>query len=113
MLEFAVLKLTQVELGQTIGVSGAAIARIEAGAYKPTEAAIKLICSTYHVNYLWLTKGEGPMMEALDTDALVDKYMAGESEWAKSIMKSFAKLPDEEWYKFRDMLETIKKEGHL
>ena len=107
------LKLTQVELGKTIGVSGAAIARIEAGAYKPTEAAIKLICSTYHVNYLWLTTGEGQMLEKLDTDALVDKYMDGESEWAKSVMKSFAKLLDEEWYKFRDMIERIKKEGHL
>lgn len=107
------LGLTQVELGKTIGVSGAAIARIEAGAYNPTEAAIKLICSTYHVNYLWLTQGEGPMMEELDTDALVDKYMAGESEWAKSVMKSFAKLPDAEWIRFRDMIEQIKKEGHL
>ena len=107
------LHLTQQELGNVIGISGAGVARIEAGASSPTEAALKLICATYHVNYLWLTQGEGPMMEELDTDALVDKYMAGESELAKSIMKSFAKLPDEEWIKFRDMIEQIKREGHL
>lgn len=106
------LGLTQVELGKVIGVSGAAIARIEAGAYKPTEASIKLICTKFHVNYNWLTEGQGDMMEDLDTDALVEKYMVGESEWAKSVMKSFAKLPDEEWRRFRDMIERIKKEGH-
>lgn len=104
--------LTQEELGNLLGVQNAAISKIENDRVVPTDASIKLICATYHVNYLWLTQGEGPMMEELDTDALVDKYMAGESEWAKSVMKSFAKLPDEEWYRFRDMIEKIKKEGH-
>lgn len=104
--------LTQEELGNLLGVQNAAISKMETDRVIPTDASIKLICATYHVNYLWLTQGEGPMMEELDTDALVDKYMAGESEWAKSVMKSFAKLPDEEWFKFRDMIEKIKKEGH-
>lgn len=104
--------LTQEELGNLLGVQNAAISKIENDRVVPTDASIKLICATYHVNYLWLTQGEGPMMEELDTDALVDKYMAGESEWAKSVMKSFARLPDSEWIKFRDMIERIKKEGH-
>lgn len=105
--------LTQEELGKLLGVQNAAISKMETDRVVPTDASLKLICATYHINYLWLTKGEGQMMEALDTDALVEKYMVGESEWAKSVMKSFAKLPDEEWYKFRDMIERIKKEGHL
>ena len=104
--------LTQVELGQVLGISGAGVGKIETNASQPTEAAIKLICASYHVNYLWLTEGTGEMMEELGTDELVDKYMAGESEWARSVMKSFARLPDEEWAKFRDMIERIKKEGH-
>ena len=106
------MNLTQVDLGKVLGISGAGVGKIETNNSQPTEAAIKLICATYHVNYLWLTQGEGKMMEDLDTDALVEKYMTGESEWAKSVMKSFAKLPDEEWVRFRDMIERIKKEGH-
>ena len=105
--------LSQEELGVFLGVKNSAVSKFETNRVVPTEASIKLICATYHVNYLWLTEGEGSMMEDLDTDTLVDKYMAGESEWAKSVMKSFAKLPDEEWYKFRDMIERIKKEGHV
>lgn len=104
--------LTQEELGKLLGVQNAAISKMETDRVVPTDASIKLICATYHVNYLWLTQGVGEMLEKIDTDALVDKYMAGESEWAKSVMKSFAKLPDEEWYKFRDLIEKIKKEGH-
>lgn len=106
------LHLTQVEFGKVIGISGSGVSQIEGGFSQPTEAAIKLICSTYHVEYLWLTEGEGPKMESLTTDALVEKYMAGESPVAISIMKAFAKLPDEEWIKLRDLIDRIKKEGH-
>lgn len=104
-------KLTQVELGQLIGITGAGVSYIESGGSQPTEAALKLICSTYHIRYAWLVTGEGNMYEQLDTDALVEKHMAGESEFAKSIMKGFAKMPYEEWVKFRDKMEEIKKEA--
>lgn len=105
------LHLTQVELGKTIGISGSGVSQIESNASQPTGAAIKLICATYHVNYLWLAEGEGPMMETMTTDALVEKYMAGESQVAISIMKAFAKLPDEEWIRLRDIIDKVKKEG--
>lgn len=106
------LKLTQAEFGKAIGISDAAVSKIESGINTPAENTIKLICATYHVNYLWLTEGEGPMMESMTTNALVEKYMAGESPIAISIMKAFAKLPDEEWVKLRDLIDKIKKEGH-
>ena len=106
-----VLGLTQVQLGELIGVSGPAIARIEAGQSNPTEAALRLICARYHVSYTWLTTGAGEMMEAMDTDALIEKYMPNESEFTKSIMKSFARLPDSEWERLRDLIEKIKRES--
>lgn len=107
------LHLTQVELGKVIGLAGASVAKIEAGASGMTEAAMKLLCTTYKVNYLWLTEGKGPMMQDLSLEDLVDKYMAGESPLAVSIMKAFVRLPDEDWAKFRDMIDRIKNEGSL
>lgn len=106
------LKLTQAEFGKSLGISDAAVSKIESGINTPAENTIKLICATYHVNYLWLTEGEGPMMETMTTDAIVEKYMAGESPIAISIMKAFAKLPDEEWVRLRNLIDRIKKEGH-
>lgn len=105
------LHLTQVQLGNVIGISGAAVAQIEANASRPTEAAIRLICATYKVNYNWLTEGDAPMFQELSMDDLVDKYMAGESPLAISITKAFAHLPLEEWVKLRDLIDRIKKEG--
>ena len=104
-------KETQVDFGKLIGVSGAAISQIESNNSQPTEAAIKLICATYNVDYRWLTTGQGEMFLPMDTDALVDKYLAGESELTKAIMKAFAKLPDDECDKWFEMLKCIKKEG--
>ena len=105
------LDLSQVKFGEAIGVSGPAVAKIESGINNPSESTIKLICATYNVDYRWLTTGQGEMFLPMDTDALVDKYLAGESELTKAIMKAFAKLPDEECDKWFEMLKRIKKEG--
>lgn len=105
------LGLSQSEFGQSIGISDAAISRLESGVNSPSERTVKLICSTYHVNYLWLTRGDGDMMEALDRPALVEQAMAGESPLAVSIMKAFAELPDREWERLRDLIDRIKNEG--
>lgn len=105
------LHLTQVELGQVIGIAGASVAAVEAGNSRMTEAAIRLICGKYNVSYAWLTEGVGEMWTPKDLDDLVDQYTNGWPEFARSIMRSFVRLPDEEWQKVIDLVEKIKKEG--
>jgi len=108
-------KMSQEEFGQRLGLSRSAVANLEDAENRLKdgipESTINLICATFDVQYRWLAEGEGDMIAHQDTDALVDKYMEGESEFAKSIMKAFARMPDGEWIKFRDLLEQIKKEG--
>lgn len=105
------LHITQVELGDVIGIQGGSVAKIESGASRPTEAALKLICSTYHVNYLWLTEGRGEMLEAESPGDMIERLMAGESPLAVSIMKAFAELPAEEWIRLRDLIDQVKEKG--
>ncbi len=53
-----VLKMSQVEFGREIGVSGAAISRIEKkGERGLTEQMLKSVCREYHVRREWLTEG--------------------------------------------------------
>lgn len=109
-------KLSRREFADRMGVSQGVIQNAEEAEVrlkdgKISESLLKMICSTYKVNYLWLTEGRGEMMQDLSLEDLVDKYMAGESPLAVSIMKAFVRLPDEEWTKFRDMIDRIKKEG--
>lgn len=105
------LNLSQEGFGEKLGVKKSAISKLENGSNNPTDAMIKHICVVYHVNYLWLTEGQGEMLEEEDAEAMIERVMAGHSEFAISIMKAFTKLPDEEWYKLRDLIDKIKKEG--
>lgn len=103
--------MSQDSFAVSIGVSGAAVSKIESGVNSPSEQTIKLICQTYHVNYLWLTEGRGDMLERETPAEMVERLMAGESPLAISIMKAFAELPDAEWARLRDLINRIKETG--
>lgn len=105
------LRLTQVELGQAIGISGAAIAKLEADATTTTEAAKRLICSKYSVSYAWLTEGVGEMWTPKDLEDIMDSYTVGWPEFARAIMRSFVRLPDEDWQQVIELVERVKNEG--
>lgn len=104
-------KLSQIEFGEMIGISDAAVSRLESGANSPSERTLKLICRVFHVSYLWITTGEGPMLEPESPEMMVERLMAGESPLAVSVMKAFAALPIEEWRRLRDMIDQVKGEG--
>lgn len=107
------LHLTQVQLGKLLGISGAAVSQIETNSSKPTEAALKLICSTYHVYYLWLTTGQGPMLEddaAARIDRIIEMGAPNADPFFKAQVRAYAALmTDEDWIIFRDMVDKIRQ----
>ena len=105
--------ITQVQLGDLIGLSGSGVASAEIGRSKLTEAALKLICATYHINYLWLTEGQGDMLEEETTDDMIERLMAGESPLAIQIMKAFARLPREEWERLSAIMDAVEQKRPL
>ena len=105
-------KLSQTAFGERLGVSKDVIANLELGRVEPSVSVINLICMTFDIEPLWLKDGIGEMKKApADDDELVDRIMAGENEFAKSIMKAFAKLSDDEWVKLRELVDALKKAG--
>lgn len=118
-LEASATKLTQIEFAEKLNISRGMLTNMEDCEKRLKngipDRILRHICEVFHVNYVWLTTGEGDMIEdrPFDSDALVEKYMANETELSKSIMKAFAKLPDEEWVKFRELVDRIKKEGGI
>jgi transcriptional regulator with XRE-family HTH domain len=105
------LRLTQVELGQVVGISGGGIAKAESDSSKLTEASIRLICSKYNVSYAWLTEGVGEMWTPKDLEDIMDSYTVGWPEFARAIMRSFVRLPDEDWQQVIELVERVKNEG--
>lgn len=59
-LRESILKMTQNEFGEAIGIKGAAISRIERGISTLTKSRGMLICSKFGVrsDWLWYNKGE-------------------------------------------------------
>lgn len=109
------LGLSQAEFGKSLGISDAAVSKIESGVNNPSESTLKLICTTYHVYYLWLTTGQGPMFED-DVTARIDRIVEKSAPNADAVFKAQLKayaalLSDEDWILFRDMVDRIRSES--
>jgi transcriptional regulator with XRE-family HTH domain len=111
-------KVTQADFGRELGVAREVITSYEIDKVTPSDPFIKLICRTYNVSYAWLKDGIGPMVLPPDTDdELVDEVMSGSNEFAKSVMRAFARAGKKNpaiWdvlKQLTDELEEIKKSG--
>ncbi|WP_268807854.1 helix-turn-helix domain-containing protein [Metasolibacillus fluoroglycofenilyticus] len=86
-----VLKLSQEDFGRKLGITKTAISKIETGRNNLTDSTIKLLCTNFNVNEVWLRTGKGEMfietatfsldeqarihnLSALDLD-IVKRYM--------------------------------------
>ena len=93
-----ILKISQDEFGSRLGVTGAAISRIESGGNKVTDQMVKAVCREFSVDYIWLTTGVGEMLVENDDDIMesIDRIMLGENEFHKNLFKALAKASDED-----------------
>lgn len=62
------LKLSQEAFGEKLGVTGAAISKIESGQRNLTEQMVLAIGRAFNTNEEWLRSGEGEMFESIDID---------------------------------------------
>lgn len=70
------LSLTQSDFGAKIGLTGAAITRIEKGNNNPSEQTLLSICREFNVNEEWLRTGNGDIFEQLTESEKLMKYTA-------------------------------------
>lgn len=106
-------KVTQAEFGAKLGVAREVITSYEIGRVIPPEPTIRLICSTYGINYHWLKDGDGPMYLPPDSDdELVDRVMTGENEFARRMFRVFARLTDEQWAIIKEIVDALAEENN-
>lgn len=101
------LGLTLEQFGEKIGMKKNSISQIENNKNKLIDSNIKAICREFNVDYLWLTTGKGEMFIENDNDtiALIDRIMAGENEFHKNLMKSFARLNENDLLVLEKLLD--------
>ena len=104
-----VLKMSQVEFGREIGVSGAAISRIEKGERGLTEQMLKSVCREYHVRREWLTEGTGEMFRWDKSDLLerIDALLKTQGDPAQRLVRAFVAMRDDEWAALRRFIHRL------
>ena len=91
------LDLTLEKFGERLGVKKNAISALENGRNSLTDQMTKAICREFHVDYIWLTSGEGEMFVESDDDfySRIDQVMAGENEARKNMIKTLLYASDD------------------
>lgn len=103
-----VLRLTQSELGNTLGLGKAAVSKMESNTSTITEQNIKLICKEFNVNYDWLVDGKGEIF--IDTDRTTIELLADDYKLRPvevSLIEKFVKLDEEERNVLLNYLQNV------
>ena len=104
-------KISQTEFAISIGSTRPAYVAYELDKVVPNDSVLELISIKYKCNFLWLKTGEGPEKLDVTDDELVEEIMTGSNEYAKSIMKAFARLGDEEWAMLKKVMDKLLESG--
>lgn len=92
------LNLTLEKFGGKLGVTKQTVSRIENGINNLTEQMTKAICREFHVDYIWLTTGEGDMFLDADDDfkEQIDQIMSSETDARKNLFKFMLTLSEDD-----------------
>lgn len=108
-----ILGLTMESFGDTLGVAKNTISQWENGTNNISESMLKAICREYHVNYFWLTEGDGePFIDLPETtiDELALEYELDEFE--KSMIIEFLRLKKDEREIIKKYISNLIKKDH-
>lgn len=102
------LDLTLEKFGERLGVKKNAISALENGRNSLTDQMTKAICREFHVDYIWLTSGEGEMFVESDDDfySRIDQIMAGENDKRRSMIKALLYADDEDIEAFDRLVDS-------
>lgn len=107
------VNLSQEAFGNRIGLTKAAISKIEKGVSKMSEQTILSICREFNVNEDWLRTGKGNMFSPMSEDEELDNYIGrisgGEDKFKKNLLKALCKLTDEEWNVLKKIIAEMKE----
>lgn len=102
------LGITLEEFGKKVGVTRSAIGRIEKGERKVTEQMALSICREFHVNYYWLTEGEGEMFANMPDsafDEIVEEYNLDKDD--ERMLRKYLELSPEHRKILKDYFKSI------
>ena len=112
------LHVTQVEFGESLGITQSAISAVESGKVKLTDRLAQLIQSNYNINVEWLRTGEGEMLVEPSEDEqlaqFVGEVLAGRpDDLRRAFLVAMAQLDENGWNSLAGFARTVYEEGRL
>ena len=112
-------KMSQDAFGAKIGITGAAVSRIESGDRTPSDAVILSICREFDVSEEWLRTGQGEMFvektESEELAAFFGDLLKDEPDFRHRLIAAMSRLTLDEWKVLEKLaveaVEGIKKDG--
>lgn len=108
------LGLSQEAFGKRLGVTKAAISRIEHGYYEPTNQMILTICRMFYVNEDWLRTGNGGTDKIFLSQTADEEYLNycveladGKDEFFKNAIIAYSRLDDSSRQVIRNFMQTL------
>lgn len=106
------LGISQAELGERIGVSRAAISRLEGGSNNFTNQMVTSICREFGVNEEWLRTGSGDMFEEMSraekAAQIVGAALGSGDEFILNTFIALGQLSPNEWEIIKKFVDKIK-----
>lgn len=100
--------LTKTSFAKEINLTQSMVSKLCSGSATPSERTISDICRVFYVNEIWLTTGEGEMINYAAKEAAVSAYCSESTnlspELRQSIAKMLSKLPNHLYPKLEKML---------
>lgn len=107
------LKLTQEEFAESIGLNRTTISLIESNKLNVSDRTLNDICKIHNVNKDWLLTGEGEIFQQLNEDdefsRLIGMLLAEDDEFKKRIIKAMLELDDSEWLAIHSIVKKISQ----
>ena len=112
------LHVTQVEFGESLGITQSAISAVESGKVKLTDRLAQSIQCNYNINVEWLRTGEGEMLVEPSEDEqlaqFVGEVLAGRpDDLRRAFLVAMAQLDENGWNSLAGFARTVYEEGRL
>ncbi|MFO8144698.1 MAG: XRE family transcriptional regulator [Candidatus Syntrophosphaera sp.] len=100
------LKLTQVELAETLRIKASAISQMESNKIKPSLDTLKTLATVYGVNLHWLITGRGSMFDIIgdtrdSTERKLEKIRSFISDELSNLVRSKEEMAASDVYELR------------
>lgn len=109
------LNLTMEKFGEALGISKAAISRIESGIVTLTDQNRRSICREFNVSERWLRTGEGePFVKKSRSDEIleyVERIQGVNENFKAQFAAALTALEEEDWKIILDVVNDIKEKS--